>query len=423
MKVNFNIKLTPAQKKAYEYLRDEETKVLVCVWSRQQGKTVLCEIILMEELFKKNKFSAYISPSYQLGRKVFRDIVKMLEPTGVIKSKNSSTLTIESIFGSTLQMFSAESPTAIRGTTVDGILILDEMAFYPDTLPSGEDFLNNIVLPLTKARKPKMLCVSTPRGKRGSFYDYYNRALRGDKGYALIENSIYNDALISKEEIEELKRSMPPLAFQQEFEVKFLDNALTVFQGYERCFKPIKNYSQKKIWIGIDLSADGEDNTILTKINEENQVLQYIIEGSLDNKYKQIASLINATPNLQGVYIESNGIGTPMINEITKLVRHYQKIKEWSTTNKSKEQIISNLMMEIANDNITFDETNRLLFSELSTFTCKYSKNGNMQFQGIGNSHDDTVMSLAIALQAKNDIIPFTKQNIKILNSGKQYIE
>lgn len=422
MKVNFNISLTPAQRKAYEYLRDKETKVLVCVWSRQQGKTVLCEIILMEELFKKNKFSAYISPSFQLGRKVYRDIVKMLEPTGIIRKSNSSTLTIESIFGSTLQFFSSESPTAIRGTTVDGVLILDEMAFYPETLPSGEDFLNNVVLPLTKARKPKMLCVSTPRGKRGAFWDYYNRALRGDKGYALIENSIYDDVLITKEEIEELKRNMPPLAFQQEFEVKFLDNALTVFQGFEKCFRPF-TYKTSKTWIGIDLSADGEDRTVLTKINDDNQVIQYIIEGSLDSKYKKIADIINKTNNLQGVYIESNGIGTVMINEVSKLVRHNQKIREWSTTNKTKEQIISNLMMEIANGNISFDETNKLLFSELSTFTASYTKNGNMQFKGIGNSHDDTVMSLAIALQAKNDLTPFLRKNINFIDTGFRYLE
>lgn len=37
----------------------------------------------------------------------------------------------------------------------------------------------------------------------------------------------------------------------------------------------------------------GEDNTVLTFINTQNQVIQYIITGELDEKYKQIATLIN----------------------------------------------------------------------------------------------------------------------------------
>ena len=423
MKVNFNITLTPSQQKAYNYMKDKDVRTLVCLFSRQQGKTVLCEILLIEDLFKPNSFSAYISPSFTLGRKVFRDILKLLEPTKIIAKANSSTLTIESIYGSTLQFFSAESPTAIRGNTVTSTLVLDEMAFYPDVLPSGEDFINNVVLPLTKAKKPKILCVSTPRGKRGAFWDYYNRALRGDKGYALVESSIYNDSLISQEEIEELKRNMPPLAFAQEFEIKFLDNALTVFQGFEDCFLPI-THSYKQTWIGIDLSSSGEDATILTKINEKNEVEQFEIQGTLDSKYQQIADIINSSTNLQGVYIEINGIGSPIYNEIRKLVNRKSKLIEWLTTNSSKEKIISNLIVKIENKKISFNQDDKKLFSELSTFTVKYTKNGNMTFSAMGNAHDDRVLSLAIALECKEAKLPLHyKEKYKFIPNPLNYVE
>lgn len=422
MNVKFNIKLTDSQKEAYELLHNKDVRVLVCCWSRQAGKSVFAQIAVIEQLLTPKKVSAYISPSHTLSRKVYKEIIRLLEPTGTILKANATNLTIETVLGSELRFFSAEAANAIRGQTFSGIIVLDEFAFFPTYLTSGEEIYSNIILPTAKAKKPKILIISTPRGKQGKFFELFNRALSSEKGYAYIHKTIYDDNLVTEEEIEGLRKDMPELAWRQEFLTEFLDNALTVFQGFEKCFKPIKNYSSRKIWIGIDLSGDGEDNTILTKINEDNQVLQYVIEGSLDNKYKKIATLINATPNLQGVYIESNGIGAPMINEITKMVRHFNKIREWTTTNKTKEKIISNLMMEIANDNIIFDETNKLLFSELSTFTATYTKNGNMVFKGLGNSHDDTVMSLAIALQAKNDLVPFTRKNITFLNTGDHNI-
>lgn len=423
LKVNFKINLTQTQKKAYEYIKDKNTRVLVCVWSRQSGKSIFSEIALIEQLLSKNKVSAYISPSFSLGRKVYSEIYKLLEPTGFIKKANASTLTIETIFNSTLQFFSAESPTSIRGFTVSGLLVLDEMAFYPDVLSSGEDFINNIVLPLTKARNPKILCISTPCGKRGCFYDYYLRALNKEKGYSLIESNIYTDSLITEEQIEDLKRTMPDLAFRQEFLIQFLDSAVTFFNGFESCFGNIPKYSYQKTWIGVDLSGDGKDETVITKINENNQVEQSIIEGTLDQKYKKIADVINSSHNLQGVLLENNGLGAPMINEIRKLVKNKSRIAEWTTTNTSKNEIVSNLAIVIANKDIHFNKEDTQLFSQFGTFICKFTKNGRMQFEAMDGKKDDRIMSLAIALECKNTRKEFTKNNFGFITTNYRNID
>ena len=57
MKVNFKIKLTNGQEEAYRLAHEKDTKQLVLVWSRQSGKSVFAEIMLIENLLKKNKFS------------------------------------------------------------------------------------------------------------------------------------------------------------------------------------------------------------------------------------------------------------------------------------------------------------------------------------------------------------------------------
>lgn len=415
MEIKFNLELTEGQKQAYKLLHDKDIKYMVLVWSRQSGKSVFAEIACIEALCSPNKFSAYITPQYKHGEKVYEELVKYLEPTGLIKRKNGQKLRIESIYGSVLQFFSGDSPTAIRGNTVSGVLIIDEAAYFVDQLPNGEDIWYNVIQPITKARQPKVIMISTPAGKRGFFYQFYNKALEGAKGYATLTRTIYDDSLATKEYIEDMKNGTPDKIFQQEYECIFLDSALTFFEGFEKQFKKF-DYKYEKTWIGIDLSGNGQDETILTKINEKNEVEQIKIKGTLDMKYHFISDYINESDNLQMAYIEINGLGAPMYNEIKKLVKDQSKLKEWQTTNSSKEEIISKLAVSIAKNEIFFNDLDRELYSQFGTFLCKLSRTKRLQFEAMSGCHDDRIMSLAIALQAKHDYdYKFTKTFANII--------
>lgn len=403
MEVCVNIKLTEGQQTAWDLIHQDDVQFLVLRWSRQCGKTVLSEVLLLEYLFKKNTYNVYISPTFQLGRKVYTEITKLLEGKGIIKKANATTLTIETIYGSTLQCMSMEAYTSIRGTTVSGILILDECAYYADVLPNGEEPWGNVIMPIIKARKPKVVFVSTPRGKRGMFWDAYLKAKSGEKGYAELSRTIYQDSLITEEEIEDIKRNISDIAFKQEFLVQWLDSSLTFFEGFENCFSDFTFNDKEKIYIGVDLSANGEDATVVTLINESMQVKQCVIDGTLDMKYNKIANIINSTPTLVSAYLENNGVGTPMIAEIKKIVRSKNKLHEWTTTNSSKEEIVSNMAVKIANKEIHFNNNDTGLFAELGSFIVKYTKGGKMQFEAQSGKHDDRILSACMALQAKED--------------------
>lgn len=423
MEIRFNIDLTEGQRQAYDLIHRDDVQYLVLRWSRQCGKSVLAEVLLMEYLFKKGTFNAYVSPSFQLGRKVYSEITKMLEPTGIIKKANASTLTIETIYDSTLQFLSMEAYTSIRGLTVSGILVLDECAYYPDILPNGEEPWGNVIMPITKARKPKVVFISTPRGKRGILWTMYLRAVAGEKGFAELSRDIYADELVTQDEIEEIRKSVSDLAFKQEFLVQFLDSSLTFFVGYENCFSDFTFNDKQKIWAGVDLSSTNGDNTVVTLINESNQVKQYVIEGTLDQKYQRISNILNEIPNLVSAYLENNGVGLPMIHQIKKLVRNKSKIYEWTTTNSSKEEIVSDLAVEIANKNIHFNNEDGGLFSELGSFIVKYTKTGKMQFEAQSGKHDDRCLSLCIALRCKSDFKFSGKPNVNFaMTKSKLFI-
>lgn len=419
MRINFDINLTKKQQEAYDLIHRPDCRFLVARWSRQCGKTIFAEIMLIEYLCKPNTFNAYISPTFSQGKKVFAELTQLLEGTGIIKKSNAADLKIESIYGSTLKFFSMESPTSIRGNTVSGILVMDEAAFFPIQLSDGSDPYYNVIFPIIKARKPKVLIISTPNGRQGMYHDLYLKAYNGEKGYYQITATIYDDDLITKEEIEELKRGYPPLAFKQEFEVEFLDNALTVFPNFENCFNG--HFEKGKCWIGVDPSSVGDDNTIISIVNKDNNVRQYKIEGTLDQKYDKIARIINEY-NPVATYIENNSIGEVMANEIKKKLIRKSNFYSFTTTNDSKKQYISLLAVAIANNAIHFEEDNRLLYSELSTFTFKLTKGGNITYAARDGFHDDTVTSLGVCLQCRQDFQNYGNNALNFVTTKRKLL-
>lgn len=400
MKVNVKgIKLTESQRLIYNAANDSEHRYVMCNLSRQQGKTTVVKLLCIKWLTKNNQDIIYFTPTKELGRRVYNSIVKML-PEEIVKKSNGTDLYIETINGSTLKFFSGEAAQAARGSNCTK-LVIDEAAYIKQEI-EGQDFYFNIVMPLTKVRCDKIVMISTPRSTSGFYYDLCMQAISGERNdMVYIKRTIYEDALISQEEIENLKKGYPPMAWKCEFECTFMANALSVFPNFETCFD-IGSYSGGKCWCGIDPSSVGEDNTIVSFVNERNEVKQYKIDGDLDTKYKAIAKLINEY-NPISTYIESNSIGEVMANEIKKHLTKKSNFYTFATTNESKKQYISILAVAINNNEIHFEKSNTLLYSELGTFSYKLTKTGNITYAAIDGKHDDTITSLGICLQCKSD--------------------
>lgn len=404
--LNLDITLTKAQQEIYDISAMNKYRYIILNWSRQSGKSILAKILCIKWLVMKEQYIGYVTPNFVLAKKIYNDIYTLLKDSKLVKKANAQDLIITTITNSTLHFFSSESAVSIRGNTFTK-LIIDECAFCKEMI-NGENLWWNILYPTTKVKCTKVFVISTPNGKSGIFYDFYCKAKNNESKYYLSEKSIYDDELITENEIEELKKSYPQLAFQQEFEVKFLDSAITALPSFEKQFTDYKDEINGKIFFGVDLSANGNDLTVCTAINEKGYTKQYFINGDLDSKYKQIAELINHTPTLVKCYIEKNGIGDVIINEIRKLVHHKNKIEEFTTTNESKNEIINLLAVNIQNGDIWFNNSNTELYSEFGTFIYKLSKTRKMQYEAKSGAKDDAVMSLAIANKCKYDYLKRT---------------
>lgn len=417
MKVNIKgIKLTESQRLIYNAANDKEHRIVMCNLSRQQGKTTVVMLLCMKWLTEKNQDIIYFTPTFTLAKRIYNNIMKML-PLQFVRKANASDLFIEAINGSQLRFFSGEAAQAARGSNCTK-LVIDEAAYIKQEI-DGQDFYYNIVLPLTKVHCNKIVMISTPKSTFGFYHDLCMQAISGERDDMIyIKRTIYQDSLIKPEEIEELKKGYPPMAWKCEFECQFISNALSVFPNYDSCFD--ETYTTGKCWVGIDPSSVGEDNTILTVINEKNQVKQYKIDGELDSKYAQIAKLINHYTPI-ATYIENNSIGEVMANEIKKQLTRKSNFYTFSTTNESKKDYISLIAVAIANNEIHFEPDNKLLYSELGTFTYHLTKTGNITYAAVDGKHDDTVTSLGIAMQCKQDF-KYTGKNNTFIPTGMKII-
>ena len=71
------------------------------------------KVLCIEWLFTHNKKIAYICRNYILAKKLYKDLIQYI-PQDCIKQANGTDLTIESIYGSSITFFSAESGASLR---------------------------------------------------------------------------------------------------------------------------------------------------------------------------------------------------------------------------------------------------------------------------------------------------------------------
>lgn len=401
MNVTFNIRLNKPQQDMLALI--EQNKFVFAAMSRQIGKSVLCKVLCTKWLLEPNNDIGYITPSLKLAKKFFNDLTGIIPESLLVKS-NASDLILQSVTGSTLYFYSAEQGNRIRGVTFD-YLVLDEAAFYKEDTGANHIWYS-ILQPTIKVKGKKIVMVSTPNGQSGFWYDLIQKALKGQKGYAYIKRTIYDDSMCT--DIEEIKNSTPDLMFRQEFLCEFIAGANSFFTGYHNCYDDTMTFNwNQPLWAGIDWSSTGKDETIVTFINGLNQIIQYNIEGDLDSKYSQIASILNKY-SLKGVYAEDNSIGSVMINELKKQMKQKNVLKPFTTTNDSKTEIVTELALSLEKEELTYNDLQ--LDRQLGAFGYSVSKTKKLTFEGKGE-HDDRVMSLAMALKAKKDMVYYSASN------------
>jgi hypothetical protein len=368
---------------------DDNLFFIVAIIGRQFGKTTIAEnLAIYWALEMANQIVYWISPTDSQAQKVYKEIINAIIESGCIKSKKMPRGDTEIVFtnGSKILFRSAASEDSLRGQSVD-YMIMDEAAFIK------RDTVETILLPMLNVRGKKCLFISTPKGKN-YLYEYFLNGQKLDKWKSL-RYSTYDSPLANADLINMFKETLAPKLFQQEVEAEFVDSS-SIFNniGEVMCLEPVNEpQPDERYFAGIDIGLIN-DASVLCIINKDGQLVKYYRWENIEapELMNEIAE-INKKWKFIKIVIESNNQGLTIFQD---LKRRMSNIEAFSTTSKSKPEIINRLihLFNTKEIKLMIDEYLRI---ELEAFIFKQNSNGNIKFMAESGFHDDCVMALAIA--------------------------
>lgn len=393
--------LTSYQAEVLDYLGDpyKSGKVAVVKSVRQSGKTFFCVSMLAKmALEHPGSVSAVVEPTLNQARNVFNTLNKAFADTGLIASANASLLTMTFITGSEVLFKSTEQGEGLRSFTVSGLLILDEGAYLNDEAVYT-------VLPLVNVHNAPIIICSTPFLMSGYFWDIYNMALNAPTDtLKAFDWSKHREIgrFLTDERKAFYKATMSRNKYTTEVLGEFLSDDGLLFTNIERC---LIDYTPKAktLYMGIDFATgSGNDYTVLVVFNESGEMVAMHRTNNLTPmaQVEWLATLINdhvKDARVHRIYAEENSIGKVYLDALKSKIT--AKITPWTTTNQSKQDIVTGLQIALEQERVKLLRDTALL-DELAKFEAVVNPKTNKVTYGGHCSHDDTVMATMLAYHA-----------------------
>jgi phage FluMu gp28-like protein len=362
----------PAQKQVL----DCDKRFIVMMAGRRFGKSLISQTISIETAVNKKRV-AYITPTYQLGKIFFKEIVDLLPLE--IYSKNESDLVITFITGGSIRFFTGERLDNLRGLKFH-LAVIDEASFIPNL----EDGWLNSIRPTLTDYKGKAIFLSTPKGKN-YFFSLFSKA---EPDWQSFKFTTYDNPYIDPQEIDDARRQLPEVVFEQEYMANPAENAANPFgsQYIRNCIHPVS--SMPVVAFGIDL-AKSVDWTVIVGLDEDGNVA-YFDRFQMDwHNTKQTILRLPKCP----ILVDSTGVGDPILED---LQREGVMIQGLKFTSSSKQQLMEGLQAAIHQGKIGYPEG--IISQELEVFEYMYTATG-VKYSAPSGFHDDAVMALALAWQ------------------------
>jgi len=188
--------------------------------SRQTGKSTTVAILACHRaIFYPGSLILMISPSLRQSGELFIKFSQMLDllPKVPERTEDQKLSTTFKTGSRVVSLPSSES--TIRGFSAVSLLIEDEASWVPDDLWIA-------TRPMLAVSGGSHILMSTPRGKRGHFYETWEK---GGPEWEKIKITADQCPRISKEFLEEEFAIMGPIKFSQEYKCEFVNDEFTVF--------------------------------------------------------------------------------------------------------------------------------------------------------------------------------------------------
>ena len=376
-------------------------RVSAKVAGRRFGKSLTTLIDMLHECATKKQQRWFVTaPSIDQAKIYFGEIEQLLGnpklPFSLLvpekKFKMSPFPEVELINGSKIMARStARDGIYLRGKGADGIVIT-EAAFVKDRV------YTDVIRAMVLDRKGKIRAESTPNGSQGYIYQLFKQGQNDADGYyRSFHATAYDNIRLDKNEIEQIRKEIPELAFRVEYLAEFVDDDTVVFpwvvlqeifDDYVPKAAPEAGHSYT---IGVDL-AKYQDYTVITVLDVTQPPFQlaewHRYRGRL---YGDIVAQVNGLQEKYRatVYLDATGVGDPVAEQV-------KNCHSFVFTQRSREELISNLIVQTEQKRLLLPAGNTALRDELRFFQ-RVRHGTNVRPEAPQGGYDDCVMSLALA--------------------------
>lgn len=203
------------------FLRSRSPRqLLLC--ARQTGKSTATAVMALHEaIHRPGSLVLLLSPGLRQSQELFRKVMQifdsLLATPRVVKR---SLVELEFANGSRLISLPCSEGT-IRGYSGARLLVIDEASRVPDDLYAA-------VRPMIATSSGRIICLSTPFGKRGFFYEAY---VNGGSIWQRFKITAEQCSRISTEFLDEERQMHTEVSFAQEYLCEFINTSAQVFSS------------------------------------------------------------------------------------------------------------------------------------------------------------------------------------------------
>lgn len=254
---------------------DSPARYKIIVAGRRWGKTHLS---LFDSLINKRygvwqrpKIKTwFVAPTYRQAKNIAWNILKEIvyEYPEYIRQKNESTLSIEFINRSILELKGADNEDSLRGVGLDHT-VLDEFAFMK------KEAWTEVLRPALSDKKGTAMFIGTPDGFN-YFYDLYTKGLDGEHGYNSWYFKSIESPFIDPEEIEAARKELDEKTFRQEYEASFETVSGRVYYAFDR--KENATVQDYEKGVQIKLCLDFNVNPMCWTVVQTIQGIDYAVD-------------------------------------------------------------------------------------------------------------------------------------------------
>lgn len=369
----------------------DKSNIIIILSATKTGKSFFAIYQSLYHLFfdPDGSIVAYVGPYYSVSKMIFDRVLSLIHNNNLYMffEINRTSLSIKSkLNNNTLKFLSAQNSDAIYGSEYS-FIVAEEISRWDEAAWAA-------IVTTSTPRNAKILLIGNITSNRHFSYDLFLKARSGAKGFSCYSwtwRDSVDSGLTSIASIEKAKSVMseqdflrdyenvPPEAAAQLFKDKFLIN----------CIKPIS--TNKPIVYGLDI-AKRVDYTVLIGLDSQNQVCEY---HRFQDDYENVIDFIKSLNRDIPILMDSTGVGDALLD---RLRNENCNIDGYLFTNKSKNELITNLLIAIEKNEIYFPKNT--IYDELSLYEYKVTSSGNITYSAPMGQHDDTVIALALALWA-----------------------